>query len=63
MLREKLSALLRSCTAQKAGDLPSWQIPLDVYVSPMFFTLRKTNLDPLAAPRNNKLSAPLPGAT
>jgi hypothetical protein len=32
----ELSALLRSCNAQKAGDLPSWQIPLDVYVSPCF---------------------------
>jgi hypothetical protein len=25
----------------------SWQIPFDVYVSPVFLTLRKTNIDPL----------------
>jgi hypothetical protein len=28
MLRQKLSALSLSCFAQKASDLPSWQIPL-----------------------------------
>jgi hypothetical protein len=44
MLREKLSALLRSRSAQKAGVLPSWQIPLDVYVSPVFFTPRTTSM-------------------
>jgi hypothetical protein len=31
-----LSALTLSCYAQKASDLPSWQIPFDVYVSPCF---------------------------
>jgi hypothetical protein len=51
MLREKLSALLRSCIAQKARDLPSWQIPLDVYVSPCFSRSGK------------QTSSRLPGAT
>jgi hypothetical protein len=32
MLCAELSALLRSYHAQKASDLPSWQIPLDVSV-------------------------------
>jgi hypothetical protein len=32
---------LRSRIVQKAGDLPSWQIPLDVYVSPCFARSRK----------------------
>jgi hypothetical protein len=39
----ELSGLSLSCFAQKAGDLPSWQISLDVYVSPVFRTVRKTN--------------------
>jgi len=43
-LRAKLSALFRSCIAQKAGDLPSWQIPLDVYVSPVFRTGRRMTI-------------------
>ena len=29
------------CSAQKAGDLPSWQIPFDIYVSPCFARSRK----------------------
>ena len=40
MLRANLSALLLSCCAQKAGDLPSWQVPLDMYVSPLVRTPR-----------------------
>jgi hypothetical protein len=48
MLREKLSALSRSCFARKAGDLPSWQIPLDVYVSPCFLRPAKWQSDPPA---------------
>jgi len=35
----KLSALLRSCIAQKACDLPSWQIPLVACDEPLFCTL------------------------
>jgi hypothetical protein len=41
MLRKTLSALSLSCFAQKAGDLPLWQIPPDVYVSHRFFTPKK----------------------
>ena len=36
MLRAKLFELSLSCFARKASDLPSWQIPFDVSVSPCF---------------------------
>jgi hypothetical protein len=44
---QTLSGLSLSRFAQKAGDLPSWQIPLDVYVSPVFRTPWETNIDPI----------------
>jgi hypothetical protein len=41
-LREKLSALLASCDAQKGQGFAIRQIPLGACAEPMFFTLPKT---------------------
>jgi hypothetical protein len=39
---EKLSALLLPASRRKPGIFNPSKIPLDVYVSPLFFTLRRT---------------------
>jgi hypothetical protein len=46
-LRAKLSALLLSCSAQKAGDLPILANPASRMRRALFCTVRKTNIAPL----------------